>query len=306
MGHHEKGWERRTLDKLLNVYISILAENFFGGITEMNGLLQGRKVFITGTRGTAEAIIALAAKEGADVAFTWLTDGGKEAAHRHLEKLKDAGVKAYAYPLDLRNVREIREVVRRVKNDLGRIDGLINCAGVYIYNAAEKTTEDQWDLNIDTDLKGAFFLSQEVANQAMIPQKGGRIVHISSFVATLPVSNLAAYNIGKAGVNLLAQQLAFEWAKYGIQVNTVSPGYIGTEPLLAAIKKGDVDGDAIIRNCPMGRLTKMEEVAEACVYLVSKRCPDFLTGSNLFVDGGYRAGIRFTTINWDDRKVTVW
>jgi NAD(P)-dependent dehydrogenase (short-subunit alcohol dehydrogenase family) len=254
-------------------------------------LLEGKVALITGARGICQAVVLGLAKEGADVAFTFMPDapGDVTPTKENVEKVKSMGRKVVSIGADIRKIDEIRKVVKKTLDEFGRIDILVNCAGVYTYTSALDTTDEIYHKDMDTNLKGTMLCCQEVARSAMIPQRKGRIVNIASITGVLPQDNLFSYSIAKAGVIHLTKYLAREWARYGIGVNAISPGFTLTEPVRIAIEKGDLDGEAIARRCPMKRLGKPEEMAEAIAWLTSDRCP-YCTGANLVVDGGYTAG----------------
>jgi NAD(P)-dependent dehydrogenase (short-subunit alcohol dehydrogenase family) len=255
------------------------------------GLLEGKVALITGARGICQAIVQGLAREGADVAFTYLPDapGDVVPTKENIEKVKFLGRKILSIEANLRKIDDVKRAVKKTLDEFGRIDVLVNCAGVYTYVTALETTDEIYHNDMDTCLKGTMLSCLEVAKAAMIPQKKGRIVNIASITGVLPQDNLFSYSIAKAGVIHLTKYLAREWAKYGIAVNSVSPGFTLTDPVKIAIEKGDLDGAAIARRTPMKRLAKPEEIAEAIAWLASDRCP-FCTGANLVVDGGYTAG----------------
>jgi len=265
------------------------------------GLLENKVALITGCRGICQATELVFAREGADVALTWLRDIAP--AKENLEKVRSMGRRAIAVEVDVRRVEDVRRMVRETLDEFGRIDILVNCAGVYTYVPAEEATEEQYDRDVDTNLKGTFFSCVEVAKAAMIPRRRGRIVNIASLAGILPQTKLGPYSVAKAGIIHMTKNLAMEWAKYGIAVNCVSPGFVATKPLLEAIGRGDVDGDAVTRACPMNRLAQPEEVAEAIAWMASDRCT-YMTAANLLVDGGYTAGLRFTSLR--EGRILVW
>ncbi|MFQ5763011.1 MAG: SDR family NAD(P)-dependent oxidoreductase [Candidatus Bathyarchaeia archaeon] len=246
---------------------------------------------MTGCRGICQATIILFAKEGAHIAFTFLpnVEDDVAASKENVEAIESMGRRAIPIGVDVRKIDNVRNMVKKALDAFGRVDVLVNCAGVYTYASALDTTEEIYDKDMDINVKGTLQCCQEVARSAMIPQKKGRIVNVASITGVLPQDNLLSYSVAKAGVIHLTRYLAREWAKYGISVNSVSPGFTLTKPVRIAIEKGDLDGEAIVEKCPMKRLAQPEEIAEAIAWLASDRSA-YCTGANLVVDGGYTAG----------------
>lgn len=265
------------------------------------GLLENKIALITGCRGICQATEILFAREGADLAITYLH--AKPTAENNVKKIRAMGRKAIAINADLRKIEDVKRVVKKTMEEFGRIDVLVNCAGIYTYISAEEVTEENFDLDMDTNVKATFFCCQEVAKAAMIPRKKGRIVNIASMAGFRAFPNLPVYDAAKAAIIQLTKDLAFGWAKYNITVNCISPGYVATERFLEAIKKGDVDGEAIKRQSPLNRLGNPEEIAEAIAWLASDKCP-YITGANLVADGGYTIGIRFASLK--DGEIVMW
>ena len=168
----------------------------------------------------------------------------------------------------------------------GRIDSIVNNAGICRNTASEDVTDDEWRLVMSVDLDGVFYCCREVGKQ-MLKQGHGAIINIGSMSGV--ISNhpqpQSAYNAAKAGVIHLTKSLAGEWAARGLRVNCISPGYIGT-PMTKVGFENPVWREAWLSNTPMGRMGEPSEIASVAVFLASSAA-SFMTGSNVVVDGGY-------------------
>jgi NAD(P)-dependent dehydrogenase (short-subunit alcohol dehydrogenase family) len=198
--------------------------------------------------------------------------------------------------VDVLKRSDIRHMVDMVLKEHGRIDILVNCAGICTSVLAENVTEDQWDLDTGVDLRGLFFFCQEVFNRAMKRQKMGSIVNIASVVGVNPVKTNPIYGVAKAGVIHITRYLAIEWGPYNVRVNAVSPGWIATEMLIEFQKSGkSADPESVTRSVPLGRFGKPEEIGDLVAFLASERS-NFTTGANFVADGGMIAGIRLASL----------
>jgi acetoacetyl-CoA reductase len=182
---------------------------------------------------------------------------------------------------DVTDYDSVGRMVQKIEEEIGPIDVLINNAGITKDTRFSKMSKIDWDFVIDTDLTSVFNCTRHVIN-GMMERKAGRIVNISSINAQKGQFGQVNYCAAKAGVHGFTKSLALEVAKYGITVNTISPGYVSTEMVLAVPEK---IRDQIVAQIPVGRLGTIEEIAEAVCYLVSERS-SFMTGSNLCINGG--------------------
>jgi NAD(P)-dependent dehydrogenase (short-subunit alcohol dehydrogenase family) len=178
-------------------------------------------------------------------------------------------------------------MVERTTAELGRLDILVNNAGVVGPGPSEELSEAEWDRVVNVDLKAVFLCSQAAA-RTMLSQGRGKIVSIASIAGWAGFPRRASYSASKAGVISLTQTLACEWAKRGVRVNAVGPGYTETEIIKQGAALGVLTVADIERRTPMGRLATPDEIARAVVFLASDEA-SYITGQTLFVDGGWTA-----------------
>jgi len=167
----------------------------------------------------------------------------------------------------------------------GRLDGMVNCAGISQPHDSLTLPPGDWARMVDVQLNGAFYLAQACAQQMAA---GGKIVFITSTNAEAAFPRRAAYCCAKAGVAMLTKVLAIEWAEKGIRVNAVGPAYVATEMTQRNIAAGNVNEAQIKARIPLGRLAKPADVADAVAFLLSDQA-SFITGHSLYVDGGWLA-----------------
>ncbi len=190
-------------------------------------------------------------------------------------------------PADVGKVADIERLIKSTVATFGRLDILVNSAGISPhYKPAETMTEAEWDEVIAVNLKGVFLCCQ-AAGRVMIPQKSGRIINISSIGGQVALPRLIAYCAAKGGIDQLTRVLAVEWAPHHILVNAISPGYIDTD-LTKGLRQNPARRDALLRQVPLGRLGKPDEIAGAAIYLASDAA-SYVTGQTLDVDGGWLA-----------------
>jgi len=258
--------------------------------------LNNKAAIVTGSTGICKAIALKLAEEGANVAITYLTEEDERSAKDSIEKINGMGQEAISIKVDVRNLNDIKKMVSETLNKYKKIDILVNCAGVCTSVLAENLTEEQWDFDMDIDLKGLFFCCQEVFNGAMKEQKSGAIVNVSSVVGVAPVKTNPIYSTAKAGVIQVSKYMAIEWGPFNIRVNAISPGWIATEMLIEFQKSGkSADPNSVTRSVPMGRFGKPEEIADTVAFLASDRS-SFTSGANFVVDGGMISGIRLSSL----------
>ncbi|MBW3632308.1 MAG: glucose 1-dehydrogenase [Chloroflexi bacterium] len=250
--------------------------------------LDGMTALVTGAgSGIGQAAARALSAAGARVMVTELPDR-LERAQATVSELEDAGGSALALALDVRDLRSITDCVHAAVQAVPRLDILVNNAGVNVRQPAFDVTEEAWDLVLDTNLKGLFFMAQ-AAGRAMRDQDppGGSIINISSIMGLVGYYDRAAYCSSKAGVVNLTRVLAVEWAPYQIRVNTVCPTFVET-PLTHVMFENEAIKTDILGRTPTGRLATPEEVAAAIVFLAGPSAR-MMTGAALTLDGGWTA-----------------
>jgi NAD(P)-dependent dehydrogenase (short-subunit alcohol dehydrogenase family) len=242
---------------------------------------KGKVVLVTGGASGIGKEFAYAFSEcGADVV---IADINIEKAKIVANNLMNKDRIIHPIKVDISNIIDIRSMVQDSVQKFGKIDILLNNAGVNIRKLAVDYNEEEWDKIISINLKGAFFVAQEVGKQ-MMKQGCGKIINTASDDAEIGHSTLSIYSASKAGLVSLTKVLAKEWAKYKISVNAIGPGYLLTEltkPLLDNKEKYDF----ILSEIPMGRLGTPEDIAGVALFLASK-LSDYITGQTIYVEGG--------------------
>ena len=189
-------------------------------------------------------------------------------------------------PMELRDVESIRAAVDAVVERHGRIDVLVNNAGVGTNHDALDVTESEWDELLDVNLKGLFFACQ-AAGRHMVPAGYGRIVNMSSQAGHVGIRRHAGYSASKGGVELLTKVLALEWGPHGVTVNTVAPTFVRTPGTAERLDRPEFLQDVLTR-IPIGRVGTTSEVAAAVIFLASESA-GLVNGTSLVVDGGWTA-----------------
>lgn len=248
--------------------------------------LEGKIVLITGSaRGLGFASAQKFAKEKSEVIIVDLNyEDAKNAAD---ELTKEYKIKTHAYARDISKVSEIEKLFNDIKDKIGRLDVLVNNAGIQIRNNLLDYTESDWDKIMDINLKAVFFCTKESA-KIMKENNGGSIINMSSGTSKRTTPGRAPYVISKTGVNSLTEVIACELAQYGIRVNAIAPGWIMTQMVLDGFKSGVVSEKQLMAAIPFKRLADMSEIADAVLYLASKNA-SYITGQTIFVDGGQTA-----------------
>lgn len=246
--------------------------------------LNNKVAVVTGgARGLGKAMAIGFAEAGANVVISdLLIDKAEKTAHE-IEKL---GVKAIAIKVDVTDEDDVNKLVHDVVDKFGKIDILLNNAGICINSPTEEMTKKQWDDVINVNLNGVFLCSKAFGKE-MIKNKKGSIINVSSmsgYIVNYPQLQIA-YNTSKAAVTHLTKSLAAEWAKYNIRVNGIAPGYMRTEMTKKSISPQDMS-KYFVEPTPMKRIGEPEELQGAAVYLASE-ASSFMTGNILIIDGGF-------------------
>lgn len=236
---------------------------------------QGKKAIITGAaKGIGRTIALEYARVGADVA---IVDMDEKELETTSELIKNAGGNPLAVKVDLRDPEQIERAVEKIGNTFGRVDILINNAGLSFWKSPYEITVDEWDTVIHSNLRGTFLFSRESAKR-MRDSGGGAIVNISSTRAVMSEPDSEAYAASKGGILSLTHAMAVSFGGDKIRVNAISPGWIETGDY-SALKESDH------LQHPSGRVGKPEDIARACLFLTENE-NDFITGANIVIDGG--------------------
>ncbi|MBI2049206.1 MAG: SDR family oxidoreductase [Parcubacteria group bacterium] len=249
--------------------------------------LTNKVALVTGARrGMGKAHALALASQGAKVA---VTDINKEECEEVVSEIVANGGAARAWELDVADRAEIDAVFSEVAAHFGRLDILINNAGIFEPKPALEMSEDEWEKTIHINLRGEFFCAQRAAKE-MMKNKWGRIINISSIASGgVGVGFMASahYTASKGGVVGMTETLAIEFAPLGITVNAIAPGAIDT-PMIASVGMDESATRALLAGIPLGRMGRSEEVAAAAVFLASEEA-SYVTGAMLYVDGGWLA-----------------
>ena len=244
--------------------------------------LSGRVAVETGANtGIGQAIAIALAQAGADVALV-----GRTPAEDTAQAIRDLGRRALIVSADLSSIEPVQRIVDETVAGLGGLDILVNNAGIIRRADAVDFTEADWDAVVDTNLKSVFFLCQ-AAGRHMIAKGRGRIINIASMLTFQGGIRVPSYTASKSGIGGLTKLLANEWAKHGLSVNAIAPGYIATNNT-AALQADEARNAAILDRIPAGRWGDAADLGGAAVFLASDAAA-YVQGHILAVDGGWLA-----------------
>jgi 2-deoxy-D-gluconate 3-dehydrogenase len=244
--------------------------------------LEGKAALVTGANtGIGQAIAVALAEAGADVAVA-----GRSEPAETLRLIEAAGRRAVNIKADLSGIEPVPGVVEAALAGLGRLDVLVNNAGIIRRDDLLRFSEADWDAVVDTNLKTLFFLSQAAA-RGMAERGSGKIINIASLLSFQGGIRVPSYTAAKSGVAGLTKAMANELAPMGVQVNAIAPGYIATNNT-AALQGDETRNRQILERIPTGRWGRPEDIAGAAVFLASP-ASDYVTGHVLAVDGGWLA-----------------
>jgi len=242
--------------------------------------LSGQVALVTGaSRGIGKAVALELAQKGAKVAVNYM--GSKEKAQEVVEAIINAGGEAFAVRADVASTLEAAEMLKEIENKLGPVNILVNNAGITRDNLLMRMKEEDWDIVLETNLKGVFNCTKAVI-RSMMKQKKGKIINITSVVGLTGNAGQSNYAAAKSGVIGFTKSMALELASRGIQVNGVAPGFITTD---MTDKLPEEIKEQLLTRIPLRRLGKTEDVAGVVSFLASSRA-EYITGQIICVDGG--------------------
>ncbi len=249
--------------------------------------LHDRVALITGAAsGIGYACARRFAEAGAQIVGFDLN----EPSDSDWKQVTSAAPKSFFETGDVRDEARVAEVVARAEQRLGSVDAVVNAAGVAGGGPVHMVDADAWDLVIEVNLKGTYLVNKHVL-AGMLERRRGSIVNVASIEGLEGAQGGSAYNASKGGVVLLTKNMAMDYARRGIRVNAICPGFIDT-PMLQGVFAADVmkgPRERMLEHCAMGRLGRPEEIAAGALFLTSDDA-SFITGHSLVVDGGYTAG----------------
>lgn len=253
----------------------------------MNDLfnLSGQVAVVTGTsRGLGQYFARALARAGADLV---LTSRDRKTLAPFEAEMSTLGRRSLSLDLDVRDHESIQKMAAAAQEAFGRIDILVNNAGCNVRKPALEVTWDDWNLILDTNLRGSFFVAQAVARH-MIERKYGRIINIGSVTSVAGYAGLGPYGASRGGIRQLTMSLADDWGKFGITVNTLAPGWFRTAQ--NKVMYEDTEWvEYLTERIPLKRPGQPDDLDSAIVFLASE-ASRYVTGQTLLVDGGISTG----------------
>ncbi|MBL7142450.1 MAG: SDR family oxidoreductase [Candidatus Pacebacteria bacterium] len=247
--------------------------------------LKNKVAIVTGARrGMGKSHALTLAKAGAKVL---LSDISQEECQLVVDEIEKADGEAMAVKCDVSKKEEVEKMVKTAIDKWGKLDVLVNNAGICQFKPFLDLTEEEWDRTIDINLKG-YFLCAQTAAKEMAKQKSGAIVNVASIAmgqVGVGFSTLAHYSASKGGIVAMTETMAIELGPYNIRVNAIAPGVIGT-PMIDPIKQDEKTMQGILARLPLGRVGKSEEVSNLVLFLASD-ASSYMTGSTVVIDGGW-------------------
>lgn len=247
--------------------------------------LDGRSALVTGgSRGLGRVMAEALAEAGASVCITSRSLDSAEQAAAEIASV--TGGRVIGIAGEVTTARSVDRLAEDARQHFGSVDILVNNAGVNIRGSADELTESDWDTVLDTNLKGVFLVARAFG-PAMCERRWGRVINLSSMLATIALAGRAPYASSKAGVVSLTRVLALEWAKAGVTVNAICPGPFATD-MNRQLLNDPAKYEAFVQKLPVGRWGELHEIKGIVVFLASE-ASSFMTGAALALDGGWTA-----------------
>lgn len=244
--------------------------------------LKNKVAIITGSRrGIGKAIALAFAKAGANVV---VSDINLDDCNKVVEKIKAIGKKGLAVKADVSNPEDVSKMINLTTEKFGKVNILVNNAGIYMQKSLTDVTEQDFDRILDINLKGVFLCSKAAVPE-MIKQGKGKIINITSIAGQVGFANSSAYCASKGAIINITRELALELAQYKINVNAIGPGVIETDMTKDLLEDKAIK-ETLLANIPLNRIGEPEDIANAALFLASDNS-DYITGITLFVDGGW-------------------
>ena len=254
--------------------------------------LAGRTALVTGAgRGLGRYMARALAKAGADLAVTSRTRSGLDEIRRELESM---GRRCVPLELEVRDYDSIQRMADAAMAACGKIDVLVNNAGCNVRKRAADVSWDDWNLVLDTNLRGTFFVAQAIASRSMVPKRYGRVINIGSVTTVAGYAGLGPYCASRGGTRQLTMSLADDWGEYGITVNCLAPGWFNTAQT-AALYENAAWVEYLCDRIPLKRPGQPHDLDGAVVFLASDASA-YITGQTLLVDGGISTGATKATV----------
>lgn len=246
-------------------------------------LLNGKVAIVTGAaRGIGEAIVIKFAEQGANVAFTYVSDSSAEKALALEEKLKALGVKVKSYKSNAGDFAQCEAFVNDVLKEFGTVDICVNNAGISKDNLLLRMGPDQWDEVIKVNLNSVFYMTKQVI-KPMMKARNGSIINMSSIIGEMGNAGQSSYSASKAGIIGFTKSVAKELGSRNIRCNAIAPGFVETD-MTSYLKEGDA-GDKYKAGIPLGRFASAEDIANTTLFLASDM-GSYITGQTISVCGG--------------------
>jgi len=243
-----------------------------------NKILSGKVALVTGaSRGIGKAIAISLGKLGAEVIVNY--SASDASAEEVVKSINEKGGSSYKLKFDVSDEESVNKAVNQIIRDSGKIDILINNAGITRDGLLMRMKASQWDEVLNTNLKGVFLCTKNVS-KFMIKQRSGKIINITSIVGLIGNPGQANYSASKAGVIGFTKTCAKEFASRGIKVNAIAPGFIETE------MTENLNTDDLLKMIPLGKLGSTDQIASLVNFLVSSDASEYITGQTISIDGG--------------------